>query len=554
MKQALQSKSDPHKKAVIYCRVSGQKQVKVGHGLDSQETRCREYAKYKSYQLVEVFTDDLSGKFAKRPGMKAMLSYLRKYRNDELIVIIDDISRLARGLEAHLALRSSINYAGGTLESPSIEFGEDSDSILVENLLASVSQHQRQKNAEQTKNRMRARVMNGYWSFSPPIGYKYKLVKGHGKLLVPQEPFASLLKQALERFADGRLETPVEVKHFLEKCAEFPRHKNGEIHFQRVRQLLERSIYAGYITVKKWDIHLLKGHHEPLISFETYQRIQERLNARSKAPVRKSDHADFALRGFVTCGKCNHPMTGAWAKGKTKRYAYYFCQKKSCSEYRKSIRKEKIETDFIYLLRRLQPDVQTHTLIKDILKDAWDERHGQIAKLRHDLQTQLIATERKAEQLMDRIVETDKLSLIPAYEAQIEKLNNKQLVIDEKIANLEEPIISFEDTCETALQFLSNPWKLWASGDLATQKLILKLVFEEKLAYCRNGGYRTPKISLPFKILEAINDNRYDLVRPRRLELPRVLPHSDLNAARLPVPPRPHAVTNRFKKQPLVRG
>ena len=30
------------------------------------------------------------------------------------------------------------------------------------------------------------------------------------------------------------------------------------------------------------------------------------------------------------------------------------------------------------------------------------------------------------------------------------------------------------------------------------------------------------------------------LVRSRRLELPRVLPHSDLNAARLPIPPRPH--------------
>lgn len=29
------------------------------------------------------------------------------------------------------------------------------------------------------------------------------------------------------------------------------------------------------------------------------------------------------------------------------------------------------------------------------------------------------------------------------------------------------------------------------------------------------------------------------MVRTRRLELPRVLPHSDLNAARLPIPPRP---------------
>ncbi len=30
------------------------------------------------------------------------------------------------------------------------------------------------------------------------------------------------------------------------------------------------------------------------------------------------------------------------------------------------------------------------------------------------------------------------------------------------------------------------------------------------------------------------------MVRSRRLELPPVLPDSDLNAARLPIPPRPH--------------
>src|SRR3954470_8068120 len=36
---------------------------------------------------------------------------------------------------------------------------------------------------------------------------------------------------------------------------------------------------------------------------------------------------------------------------------------------------------------------------------------------------------------------------------------------------------------------------------------------------------------------------RHDLVRSRRLELPRPFGHSDLNAARLPVPPRPHVMS-----------
>ena len=47
-----------------------------GHGLASQETRCREYAKHKGYDIIDVFRDEgLSGKLLDRPNMKAMLDY-----------------------------------------------------------------------------------------------------------------------------------------------------------------------------------------------------------------------------------------------------------------------------------------------------------------------------------------------------------------------------------------------------------------------------------------------------------------------------------------------
>src|SRR5690348_16186283 len=39
----------------------------------------------------------------------------------------------------------------------------------------------------------------------------------------------------------------------------------------------------------------------------------------------------------------------------------------------------------------------------------------------------------------------------------------------------------------------------------------------------------------------AFEGAKTGLVRSRRLELPRGFPHSDLNAARLPIPPRPQA-------------
>ena len=34
----------------------------------------------------------------------------------------------------------------------------------------------------------------------------------------------------------------------------------------------------------------------------------------------------------------------------------------------------------------------------------------------------------------------------------------------------------------------------------------------------------------------------YKMVRSRRLELPRVLPHNDLNVTRIPIPPRTHFI------------
>ncbi|MCI0655076.1 MAG: recombinase family protein [Methylococcaceae bacterium] len=320
-----------NKKAVLYCRVSSQKQTTRGDGLSSQETRCREYARYKGYEVAQVFKDDMSGSLINRPGMQAMLGYLRKYKRESHVVIIDDISRLARGLKAHLQLRSAIGKAGAVLESPSIEFGEDSDSVLVENLLASVSQHQRQKNSEQTKNRMRARIQNGYWVFQAPVGYRYQRVSGQGNVLVRDEPLASIIQEALEGYASGRFQLQAEVKRFLESHLEFPRDRNGDVRNQRVTDLLTSCVYAGYVEAPNWEVGLRPGHHEGLISFETFRKIENRLKAGARVPARKNLNADFPLRGFVTCGHCGTPLTACWSQGRTGRYPYYLCPTKGCT-------------------------------------------------------------------------------------------------------------------------------------------------------------------------------------------------------------------------------
>jgi hypothetical protein len=211
-----------------------------------------------------------------------MLGFLRaKRKTDSHVVIIDDISRLARDIKAHLELRAAIGDAGARLESPSVEFGEDSDSILVENLLASVSQHQRQKNAEQTRNRMRARASNGYWPFISCIGYRFISKPGEGRVLVRDEPLASIIQEGLEGYASGRFQLQAEVKRFFQAHAAFPKDARGEVRNQYVSDILTKPLYAGYIEVPDWGVSLRKGKHEGLIDLQTFERSPRAKPARS---------------------------------------------------------------------------------------------------------------------------------------------------------------------------------------------------------------------------------------------------------------------------------
>ena len=506
-------------KAVIYCRVSSAKQTVRGDGLASQETRCREFAKYKGYEVVEVFRDDTSGSLTSRPGMQAMLSFLKAQRKEPHAVIIDDISRLARGLMAHFELRVKIGDAGGVLVSPSIEFGEDSDSQLVENLLASVSQHQRQKNGEQTVNRMRARVQNGYWVFQAPVGYRYERESGHGKLLVRDEPNASILQEALEGYASGRFATQVEVKRFLERQPSFPKDlPNGEIRNQRVYEMLTRVVYAGYVEAPNWGVSLRKGKHEGLISFETFEKIQARLTSTAKAPARKDINADFPLRGFILCNDCGKPLTACWSQGKNSKYPYYLCASKGCTSYRKSIKREELEGEFENLLQRLEPSENLFGLVKAMFKDAWDLRLVQAAQATMALKAKATEVEKQIEVLLDRIVDSGNASVIAAYEKRITKLEREKALAEEKLATGGKPRRTLEESFEHALQFLSSPWKIWSNSDLIGKKTVLRLAFLEPLAYCRNQGLRTPNLAFPFKALSEIYSGKCEMAHPTGFE------------------------------------
>ena len=359
------------------------------------------------------------------------------------------------------------------------------------------------------------------FTFQAPVGYRYERVSGHGKLLVRDEPNASVIQEALEGYACGRFQTQVEVKRFLERQPSFPKDsESGEVRNQRVAELLQRPVYAGYVEAPNWGVNLRKGQHEGLISFATFEKIQARMKGTAKAPARKDINADFPLRGFILCNDCGSLLTACWSQGKKQKYPYYLCPTKGCESYRKSIRREQLEGEFEDVLKRLEPAKGLFALAKAMFKDAWDMQRGKSAATKKALQADIAKIEKQIDQLLDRIVDASSDSVVSAYEKRVAKLEREKLLAQEKLAETGVPRHTLEESFEHAMNFLSSPWKIWENADLALKKCVLRLAFVEPLPYCRNEGLRTPNLAFPFKALGQICGQKCEMAHRGGFEPP----------------------------------
>lgn len=504
-------------KAVIYCRVSDPKQRIQGHGLESQEIRCVDYAQRAGYEILRVFKDDTTGGIADRPRFIEMLAFIKAHKREKFVVIVDDLNRMSRSVQVHLGFREELKAIGARYESPTQQFGESADDRMVELMLVNVAEYQRLKNAEQTRNRMWGRLKNGYWVFQPPRGYRFETVEGHGKMLVRDEPAASIVAEALEGFASGRIGSQEEMRRFLDTHPGFPKGKSGKVNKQSMRRMLTTPLYAGYIKHEDWGIGLMKARHQPLISYETHQRIQEKLSGKPVFPLRKTVNEAFPLRGFVACNDCGKPYRGAFSRSRTgNRYGYYVCHTKGCPSYGKSVRREVMEDGFKLLLKRLRPSHELFLIASDMIQRLWDTHRASVKERQTQADKALKRIEDKIAALVDRTLKATQPALITAYEAEIAKLDSQRVLELERAERLKAEqgnrLPTFERAYRTAMRFLANPCSLWESQRIDARRLLLKLTFASQLRYCRKEGYRTPKTTIPFKTLAQLNAEKSSVV------------------------------------------
>lgn len=501
-------------KAVIYCRVSSDKQVRHGHGLDGQEARCAVYARERNLDVVKVFRDEaISGRVENRPAFNELIDFIEA-SEDGYVVIIDDLNRLARDVVVSRALKLLIKGSGSTLACVNFEFEDSPENEYFETIVVATGEYERRKNRQRVMSRQHARLEAGYWVFAPPKGYRYEKVSGHGKLLVPDEPNASLISEVIGKFASGELMTLSDTRDFLEERGLQNRSgKPMSPTVEETKRILSRLIYTGYVEYKPWKVAEVVGHHEALVGRKTFDAVRHRMSGRARAPTRCDLAKDFPLRSSVLCGDCGSSLTGSWSTGRTKRYPYYRCPNtKSCSAQRKSIPKQRLEADFLQFLQSVCPRPGVVKLARRVTDEVWREQSAKSAEQQDRASKAAQDTEAQIERLIDQLVKSDSPAVRARLENRIEKLE-KDAEQERRRAN--RPALS-EEQFGTALNWmfavLERPQDFWQAGNLEQRRIIQSLLFTGPIEYSASNGFGTTKFSLPFKLLQLDRQEKPELV------------------------------------------
>ncbi|HEO1794639.1 TPA: recombinase family protein [Acinetobacter baumannii] len=186
------------KKAIGYVRVSTDKQADEGISLDAQIAKIKAWASLNDYKLIHIYSDEgISGaSLNKRDGMLKALSAV----SEGMAFICYSLSRISRDTIDTIQISRQLEKAGADLVSLSEKIDTTGASgKMIFNLMAVLSQFERDQTAERTKFAMQFKKSSNH-AYSPiPYGYDR-----HGDELVINVSEALTIIRIKEMHKDGK--------------------------------------------------------------------------------------------------------------------------------------------------------------------------------------------------------------------------------------------------------------------------------------------------------------------------------------------------------------
>lgn len=332
IKAAPQSKL--YKNVCAYARVSNGKDAML-HSLSAQVSFYSSYIQSHSGWIYRgVYSDEaITGTKENRPGLQKMLEDCRNGMID--IIIVKSISRLARNTNLFLKTIRELKELEVDVffEEEKIRLLSAEGEFLL-TVYASYAQEESRSVSENMKWRIKKDFEEGImWGGTDCLGYK---VVNKKFVMVPEQ--AALVKHIFDLALAGN--GKLKIAKILNSEG-YKTMRGCEWQDSIVGHVLKNITYTGDLLLQKTyrkdhmtkrnirnygekKMYLVENDHEPIISKETFNKVQELMNQRDFTKPFKMIRYPFT--GIVKCGIC-----GGNYRHKTTKYKDFW----QCSLYEK---------------------------------------------------------------------------------------------------------------------------------------------------------------------------------------------------------------------------
>lgn len=263
------------KKVILYVRVSTDEQARTGYSLGHQEAVLTRFAELKEFEVVKVFREDHSAKNFNRPEYKKLFKFCKANKKEVDFVLITKWDRFSRNQRD--ALQEIKSFADLSIEVNAaeqwIDFSIPHNKMML-SIYLTIPEIDNDVRGINTRMGMRRSLKEGRWTGGAPIGYKNDRDHLRKPILVPNDK-ANLVRESFELFAIG-LYDKEELRRMMNK-------KGLTLSKSQFPNMLANVLYIGKITVPEFkgeDAQVVQGLHEPVISEELFNKVQNLLNGK----------------------------------------------------------------------------------------------------------------------------------------------------------------------------------------------------------------------------------------------------------------------------------
>ncbi len=337
------------KRAVIYCRVSTDRQEVDGESLEYQEAKCRRYAELHDMDIVAVLHETKSGFI--HYSLRDQLTLARQLIRDKVAdaIIVWDLRRFARNFVHSSMIFAEIESNGGSVISVYENIDDTLTGKLIRSIIAWSAESEREKIMEYANRRWQTRVELGLpvGSGYPPYGWQWG-DKDKTFYTINQEEAAVRfsifhmfveLDMSLRAIAHKLTEDGIPTASALRQ----PNSSRGKVwnHSTLFDYLKDPAVIGRLIICKRSKSldeqgHLKYGPHPEnkiiedgipaIVPLHLYDRAQRKLALNQVELSHEPDQPHLhLLRGHIYCGTCGRRLCSRVMHKDGRDRPYYYC-------------------------------------------------------------------------------------------------------------------------------------------------------------------------------------------------------------------------------------